>query len=571
MPELRTFAVCRQISTLSTINLNKTINSFIANGNLKEARKLFDQSPHLRNVVSWNSIIAGYFRYSCIQQAEYLFDEMPHRDVVSWNTMLSGYRNANNPEKVYNCFLHMNRYGGRPNELTFAVAISSFLHKDFKHLVPQLHGLVLSLGISLNVFVGSALMRVYIDLNDYKGLARVFDEILVKDVTPWNVLILGYMKFGCTSEAQRAFDMMPMRNTFTWSTLINGYIENNKLNEARSLFDKMSEKDVVSWTAMIRGYVQYGNFMEALKLFKVMLSSGARPNHFTFSTVLDACAGNSAVLVGNQVHACILKSGFPLDVVLLTSLVDMYAKCGDIDIAFCIFESIPERNLVAWNSIIGGYARHGLPERAMQEFERMVKSGIRPDEITFINLVYACGHGGLVEEGERIFNSMVTDYSLKAEMEHYACMVDLYGKAGQLEKAERLIEGMPFKPDVVVWGALLGACGLHSCLELGEIAANGIYTLENDHPAVYSVLSKIYGDKGVCSDITGLEKLMKNWRARKQKAEQKNHAEQCSKANTWSTQVGLKLPTINGENHSEKTSLRTAETNIEKKDNRATR
>ncbi|MCD9638533.1 hypothetical protein HAX54_022540 [Datura stramonium] len=519
MPALRTFALCRQISTLSTVNLNKTINSFIGNGNLEEARKLFDQSPNLTNIVSWNSLIAGYFRYNNFRQAEYLFDQMPHRDVVSWNTMLSGYRNANNPDKVYKCFLHMNRYGDmRPNELTFSVAISSFLHLDFKHLIPQLHGLVLCLGISLNVFVGSALMRGYIDLDDYRGLARVFDEILDKDVTPWNVLILGYMKFGCTSEAQRAFDMMPRRNFFTWSTLINGYIENRKLNEARSFFDKMSEKDVVSWTAMIRGYVQYGDFMKALKLFKLMLNSGTRPNHFTFSTVLDACAGHSSVLLGNQVHACILKSGFPLDVVLLTSLVDMYAKCGDIEVAFCIFELIPARNLVAWNSIIGGYARHGLAERAIQEFEEMLKSGIRPDEITFINLVYACDHGGLVKEGERIFNSMVTDYGLKAEMEHYACMVDLYGRAGQLEKAEKLIKGMPFKPDVVVWGAFLGACGLHSCLELGEFAANGLYTLEHDHPAVYAVLSKIYGDKGVCSDITGLDKLLKKWRTTKQKA-----------------------------------------------------
>ncbi|KAF3654721.1 putative nodal modulator 2-like [Capsicum annuum] len=519
MPAPWAFTLSRQISAVSPIYLNKTINSFVSNGKLQEARKLFDQSPHLTNIVSWNSLIKGYFKNKNIQHAEYLFDKMPQRDVVSWNTMLSGYRNANNPDKVYRCFLDMNRCGDvRSNELTFAVAISSFLNLDFKHLIPQLHGLVICLGLSLNVYVGSALMRGYVDLDDYVGLVRVFDEILDKDVTPWNVLILGYMKFGCASEAQRAFDMMPRRSFFTWSTLINGYIENKKVNEARVVFDKMCEKDVVSWTAMIRGYVKDGDFMKGLELFKLMSNSGARPNHFTFSTVLDACAGYSAVLVGNQVHACILKSGFPLDVVLLTSLVDMYAKCGDIEVAFCIFESITVRNLVAWNSIIGGYARHGLAERAMQEFERMLKSGIRPDEITFINLVYACGHGGLVEEGERIFNSMVTEYGLKAEMEHYACMVDLYGRAGQLEKAEKLIDGMPFKPDVVVWGALLGACGLHSCLELGEIAANGIYTLEHAHPAVYSVLSKIYGDKGVRGDITGLDKLMKKWRATKQKA-----------------------------------------------------
>ncbi|KAJ8558497.1 hypothetical protein K7X08_034026 [Anisodus acutangulus] len=254
MSALRTFALCRQISPLSTVNLNKTINTFIGHGNLEEARKLFEQSPHLTNIVSWNSLISGYFKHNNTQQAQYLFDEMPQRDVISWNIMLSGYRNANNPDKVYRCLLHMNRYGDdRPNGLTFAVVISSFLHIDFKHLIPQLHGLLLRLGISLNVFVGSALMRGYIDLDDYKGLARVFDEIVDKDVTPWNVLILGYMKSGFTSEAQRAFDIMPRRNFFTWSTLINGYIENEKLNEARYVFDKMSEKDVVSWTAIIRG------------------------------------------------------------------------------------------------------------------------------------------------------------------------------------------------------------------------------------------------------------------------------------------------------------------------------
>ncbi|XP_031099935.1 pentatricopeptide repeat-containing protein At4g02750-like [Ipomoea triloba] len=486
------------ISHHITVNLNRAINRCIRNADLDGARHMFDQNPYLRNVVSWNSMIMAYFRQREVQHAQELFNEMPHRDLVSWNTMLSGFRHTNHPEKVYNCFVEMNKVGERPNELTLAVAISAFLGTKFNILIPQLHCVVICSGLKLNVFVGSALMRGYIDLGNCQGMHRVFNEILVKDdVTPWNVLILGYMEFGMTSEAEKvAFDVMPAeKNLVTWSTLINGYIKNSKVDEARGIFDKMSEKDkdVVSWTAMIKGYVQCGDFDKGLELFVVMLrkSSGggsSRPNHYTFSSVLDACAGCCSLVMGSQVHACILKLGISLDdVILSTSLVDMYAKCGEIEMAFCIFKSMPEKNLVSWNSIIGGYGRHGVWERAVEELGRMVKSGVKPDEITFINVLSACVHGGKVEEGERIFNWMMKKKKMmKVEMEHYGCMVDLYGRAGELEKAENLIKGMPFEADVVVWGAFLRGCALHSCLERGEIAAKRIYKLQTDHPALSS-------------------------------------------------------------------------------------
>ncbi|KAI3449371.1 hypothetical protein Pfo_006036 [Paulownia fortunei] len=506
------------IYTLTTVNLNQTINECVRHGNVNEARKLFDEYPHSRNAVSWNSLINGYIKTLQISEAQKLFDQMPQRDVVSWNTMLSGFRDAQNPQKAHQYFLQMIGHGLRPDELTFAVLMSSFLNTEFDVLIPQLHGLVIFLGLNLNIYLGSALMRGYIGLGDRDAFCRVFDEILVKDVVPCNVLILGYMEFGLISEAKRAFDLMPKRNAFSWSIMINGYMKNKMISEATAVFHRLSAKDVVSWTAMVRGFVQCEKFVEALDMFLLMMNSGTRPNHYTFSSVLDACAGCSSLVMGNQVHACILKFGIPLDVILTTSLVDMYGKCGDIDAAFCVFQSILTKNLVSWNSIIGGYARHGLASRALEEFERMVKSGIIPDEISFINVLSACVHGGMVKEGEELFDSMQAKYGMQAEMEHYSCMVDLYGRAGQLEKAEELIKAMPFEPDVVVWGALLGACGLHSCLELGEAAAYGICKLEQDHPAVYSILSKIYGENGVRNGVIQLDKMIQKWRARKQKA-----------------------------------------------------
>nr|AYM00979.1 pentatricopeptide repeat protein [Salvia miltiorrhiza] len=501
--------------TFPTVDLNHKINECVRSGNVSGARKLFDDYPHSRNAVSWNSLINGCIKAGHFAEAQKLFDDMPHRDVVSWNTLLSGFRDAQSPEKARHHFLRMMGSDRRPDELTFAVLMSAFLNSEFDVLIPQLHGLVIRLGLDLNIYLGSALMRGYVGLGDRKGFCRVFDEIVVKDVVPCNVLILGYIEFGLMSEAKKAFDLMPKRNAFSWSIMINGFMKNKMLSEAKEVFDSLCEKDVVSWTAMIRGCAQCEKFVEALDMFLVMLSSGIRPNHYTFSSVFDACAGCSSLVMGSQAHACLLKLGIPFDVVLGSSLVDMYAKCGDIVAAFCVFESMPEEFGAGTRSLEASKAR--LARRALEEFERWCER-VHPDQISFINVLSACVHGGKVREAEEIFYSMQAKYGLEAEMEHYSCMVDLYGRAGELEKAEELIKRMPFEPDVVVWGALLGACGLHSCLELGEFAAMGISKVEQDHPAVYSILSKIYGENGARSGVFQLDKMIGKWQGRKQKA-----------------------------------------------------
>ncbi|KAF6155817.1 hypothetical protein GIB67_039148 [Kingdonia uniflora] len=311
---------------------------------------------------------------------------------------------------------------------------------------------------------------------------------------------------------------MEGRNVVSWTTLVNGCIYNKKLDEARFYFDKMPEKNVVSWTVMISGYERDGRFLDALEMFVSMWNSGVGPNQFTCSSIVSACAGCSCLFFGRQVHGNIFKFGLPIDVILSSSLVDMYAKCGDISSAVIIFESIPVKNSASWNSIIGGYARHGFGIKALEEFERMKRHGVEPDEITLVNVLSACAHVGLVEEGEMHFESMGREYGIEAGKEHYTCMVDLFGRAGLLDKAETLIRKMPFEPDVVVWGALLGACGLHSSLELGIFAAEELYKLQQDHPAVYSLLCKIHGNKGVWTSVTELRKMMKDMKARKQKA-----------------------------------------------------
>lgn len=507
----------RYVCTLSTANLNHSIKDCISKGNLGDALKLFDENPTSRNTVTWNTMISGCIQNDEPRYAQNLFDEMPERDIVSWNTVLSGLRQMKKPEGVHHCFLQMRRDGLQPNEFTFSTVISSLMDTVFSVLLRQIHASTVCLAFNTSVFVGSALMRGYANVRDRVALGRVFDEISMKDVTSWNALVLGHMDLGDTDEAQRVFGLMPEKNVVSWTTLVNGYIGNGKINAARSVFDRMAERNVVSWTVMISGYVQNGKFMDALRLFLFMLRSGTRPNHFTLSSVLDACAGCSSLLLGRQLHSNILKSGAPNDVVLSTSLVHMYAKCGDIVVAVCIFQSMPKRNLVTWNSIIGGYGLNGLAARALEEFERMKRLGLRPDQVTFVNVLSACAHGGLVEQGEREFASMEMEFGIRAGVEHYACMVDLYGRAGQLEKAEEMIRGMPFEPDLVVWSALLSGCGLHSNLEAGSFAADGIRRLQQDHPVMHSMLLKIHGEKGVWAKVHELKKMRERG-ARKQAA-----------------------------------------------------
>ncbi|KAL7200276.1 hypothetical protein ACSBR1_032240 [Camellia fascicularis] len=303
---------------------------------------------------------SGYIKHDQIQHAQHLFDQMLLRDVVSWNAMLSGSYKIKNPQGIYHCFLRMGRDGLRPNDFTFSIVISVLTNTGFNLLIPQLHGLALRSALNSCVFVGSSLMRGYTDLGDRKGSYLLFDEILAKNVTSWNALTLGYMELGLSGEARRAFEMIPEKNIISWTTLVNVYIRNKELDEVRSIFNGNCERNVVLWTVMVSGYVQNGKFVHALELFLLMLKSGTQPNQFTFSSALDACSSCFSLLMGKQVHSNMLKSGIPFDVVLSTTLVDMYPKCGDIEAAFCFFESVPKKDLATWNSIIGGYAMHGL-------------------------------------------------------------------------------------------------------------------------------------------------------------------------------------------------------------------
>eukprot|EP01018_Ginkgo_biloba_P025333 Gb_35278 [translate_table: standard] len=406
--------------------------------------------------------------------------------------------------------IRMQQAGMHPNGFTFTSVISACACIAVLEPGKQVHAYVIKAGIDSDVFVGSSLVTMYGTCGDIDNARQVFDTISERNVVSWNAMISGYAQNGRIEDAEELFDKMPERNVVSWTTMVAGYVQNGTVEIARHVFDKMSERSVVSWTAMIAGYAQNGHGEEALKLFYQMQSTGTKPNQSTFSSILNACAGCAALNQGKHVHVSIIKTGFQSDVVLWSALVDMYAKCGSIQEALHAFNKMPERNAVSWNAMITGYAQHGYGKEALQLFEQMQHRGIKPNSITFVGVLSACRHAGLVDEGWRYFSSMDQDHCIVPEAEHYACMVDLIGRAGHLDEAEAFINKMPFKPDVVVWGALLGACRIHVNMELGECAAEHLLELEPQNAAAYVLLSNIYAATGRWDDVVKVRKMMKD-------------------------------------------------------------
>ncbi|KAJ1412548.1 Tetratricopeptide-like helical domain superfamily [Sesbania bispinosa] len=239
----------RNMYTVTAAQLNDMINAYIHNNNnVNQARKLFDQNPSSRNLVSWNMMMMGYVQRHQIELALHLFDQMPFKDAVSWNIMLSGFQRTRNYDGLYHCFLQMGRAGVAPNDYTFSILLRAVINTELDVLVHQVHAQALHLALTRNVFVGSSLIKAYASLREEEALCRVFDDILMKDVTSWNALVSGYMEVGRLADAQTTFDLMPQRNMISWTTLVNGYVKNKRINKARSVFNKMSERNVVSWT-----------------------------------------------------------------------------------------------------------------------------------------------------------------------------------------------------------------------------------------------------------------------------------------------------------------------------------
>ncbi|PQP97869.1 hypothetical protein Pyn_37978 [Prunus yedoensis var. nudiflora] len=326
---------------------------------------------------------------------------------------------------------------------------------------------------------------------------RFFDQVPpeLKNVVTWTVMVEGYCSNGEMGAAREVFEAMPQRNFFVWSSMISGYCKKGDVREAKFIFDRIPVRNLVNWNSLISGYAQNGFSEEALKAFGKMQAEGFEPDEVTVGSVLSACAQSGQLDVGKNIHNMLGHKRIKLSQIVLNALVDMYAKCGDLVNGRLIFEGMTERNSVCWNAMISGLAIHGQCKEALELFHRMEDSNERPDDITFISVLSACAHGGLVDEGIETFSKM-EKYGLAAGIKHYGCLVDLLGRAGRLREAYALIKRMPIKPNGMVWGAMLGACRIYMDMEMTEQVVKDISTLDSNIGSGdnfhYVLLSNIY-------------------------------------------------------------------------------
>ncbi|THG00559.1 hypothetical protein TEA_023086 [Camellia sinensis var. sinensis] len=506
-----------------SLPLNYLLNSCSSLSDLKRIHALIVTNGSLKNLLLSTKLITLARSVSpTMDYARKLFDLMPERDLFLWNTMIRGYADLGPCQEAIVLYRDMHRIGLLPDSYTFPSVVRSCAVLSALMEGREVHCNIIKNGFDLDVFVQSSLITMYSQSGEIFNSELVFGEMVVRNImiafgTQLNAITLvsilpacagleflnlGKLVHGCAVKLGVDSDISLI------NTLIALYGKCGIVDTARSLFDQMPVRSLVSWNAMIAAYGQTNADRFAIKLFRRMLIEKVEFDYITMVSIISACANLGALNTGKWIHKLVRNKGLETNVSITNALIDMYAKCGNIDLARDAFNKLPHKSVVSWTSIIGACASHGHGDDALKLFTKMKEEGIRPNSFTFISVLTACRHSGLVEEGKKHFESMTKDYSIGPAVEHCACMVDLLGRAGQLVEAYEFIKNMPSGPDIGVWGALLGACRIHGNLELAELVADRLHQLESQTVSFYVLMTNIYAEAGRWEDVARLRKLM---------------------------------------------------------------
>ncbi|KAH1153866.1 hypothetical protein GYH30_049484 [Glycine max] len=483
------YAVCGSVGSarrvfeespvLDLVSWNTLLAGYVQAGEVEEAERVFEGMPE-RNTIASNSMIALFGRKGCVEKARRIFNGVRgrERDMVSWSAMVSCYEQNEMGEEALVLFVEMKGSGVAVDEVVVVSALSACSRVLNVEMGRWVHGLAVKVGVEDYVSLKNALIHLYSSCGEIVDARRIFDDGgVLLDLISWNSMISGYLRCGSIQDAEMLFYSMP-------------------------------EKDVVSWSAMISGYAQHECFSEALALFQEMQLHGVRPDETALVSAISACTHLATLDLGKWIHAYISRNKLQVNVILSTTLIDMYMKCGCVENALEVFYAMEEKGVSTWNAVILGLAMNGSVEQSLNMFADMKKTGTVPNEITFMGVLGACRHMGLVNDGRHYFNSMIHEHKIEANIKHYGCMVDLLGRAGLLKEAEELIDSMPMAPDVATWGALLGACRKHRDNEMGERVGRKLIQLQPDHDGFHVLLSNIYASKGNWGNVLEIRGIM---------------------------------------------------------------
>ncbi|KAM0859365.1 hypothetical protein ACQ4PT_047281 [Festuca glaucescens] len=492
-----------------------------------------------------DSLLKMYCKCGRLLDARRVFDGMPHRDVVAWTAMVSAHAAAGDSVEALNIFRQMIQEGLDPNGFTLASvlkACSVCSHSKFTH---QVHGQVIKLQGLDDPYVGSSLVEAYTSSGEVDAAETVLLGLPERSDVSWNALLNEYARRGDYRRVMQVFDKLAESgdeiSKYTLPTVLKCCMElclarsgqavhalvikrgletdnvlNNCLIEMYSsccltsaclVFDQLKERDAFTWTVIMSGYAKTEESEKVIEYFRSMLQENRRPNDVTLAVSLGVCSDMASLGSGLQLHSWAIKSGWNSSVVS-GALVDMYAKCGSITDAERLFYESETHDQVAWNIIICAYSQHGHGYKALDAFRQMVDDGKRPDDITFVGVLSACSHAGLLDEGRKYFKLLSSVYGITPTMEHYACMIDILSKAGRLVEAESLINMMPLAPDSSIWRTILGACRIHGNTEIAERAAEKLFELEPQDVSSSILLSNIYADLGRWGDVNRLRNML---------------------------------------------------------------
>lgn len=416
-----------------------------------------------------------------------MFDQLPQPTLSAYNYLIGGYVRHGLVHKSLCLVRRLVLSGEKPDGYTFSMILKA----------------------STTCFESNEF--------PFRNLGRmVHAQILKSDVEAddvlYTALVDSYVKNGMVGYARIVFDLMLEKNVVCSTSMISGYMSQGFVGYAEEVFSKTMEKDVVVYNAMIEGYSKLvETAKKALEVYVAMQGVGFRPNISTFASVIGACSVLAEFQFGQQVQGQLMKTELFKHVKMGSALVDMYAKCGRVEDARRVFDHMVEKNVFTWTSLIDGYGKNGNPDEALELFDCMQRCHVQPNYVTFLGALSACGHGGLVAKGREIFESMNRVYSMKPKMEHYACMVDLLGRAGSLKEALEFILKMPEKPNSDVWAALLSSSRLHDDVEMAKIAAQEIFKLNvNDRPGAYVALSNTLAAAGKWENVSEVREGMKS-------------------------------------------------------------
>ncbi|KAL3639090.1 hypothetical protein CASFOL_016997 [Castilleja foliolosa] len=500
------------------VSWNAIITGFCLEGKINEARELFESmrnEGHEPDVVTWNLLIKSCNQFGKCDVAMKLMNEMESfnvkPDVYTWTSMISGFVRNNRQMEALKLFRDMVVTGVEPNSVTIMSGLSACTSsvKDIRK-GKEIHLAAIKLGYGGDLLVGNSLIDMYSKSGKLESARKWFDKMPERDVYTWNSMIDGYCQAGYCGIAHDLFNQMRkmgvLPNVVTWNVMITGYIQKGDEDQAMDLFHEMEKsgsvkQDTASWNTLIAGYLNLGEKDKSLRIFRKMQSFNVKPNYVTILSILPSCANLIALKKLKEIHCCVIRRKLESEVSVANSLIDAYAKSGNVKYSESIFHQMPSIDVITWNTMIAGYVLNGYANEAIELFNCMRKLEYRPNRNTFASVISAYGLAKRVDEGKQIFASMTDEFQVSPCLDHYLAMVNLYGRSGKIEKAFDFISGMSIiELDVSIWSALLTACLRFEKVKLAVCVTEKLLELEPDNGYVRKSVLRLYDLLGVSKE-----------------------------------------------------------------------